>query len=217
MSEKIAVLFDCENISSKYVDYVFKELKKRGEILIKQAFKDWSRKDDWDRNVCEKYAIEPIQVFSTTHKNSCDLRMQTAIFDILEYNVINTISIVSSDSDFRHIATWIKKKGIRVIGFGENKTSVALRESYNHFFELSNLSEKLKQALIEAIQHCQSEDGWCYVAKMSKYLKENLKISLKDFNEKSWINVFNKYNNVVEYKKTGQSNSTLLAMIKQTS
>lgn len=59
MSEKIAVLFDCENISSKYVDYVFKELKKRGEILIKQAFKDWSRKDDWDRNVCEKYAIDP--------------------------------------------------------------------------------------------------------------------------------------------------------------
>ena len=224
MSTKIAVFFDCENVDAKYIDFVFKELQKRGEILIKQAFKDWSRKDNWDRDVCEKYAIEPIQVFNTTHKNSCDLRIQIAIFEILEYNVINTIAIISSDSDFTYIARFLMAKGLKVIGFGEAKTLDALHISYNDFIELPSLldretysdMEKLKQALSEAIQHCQSEDGWCYVAKMSNYLKENYKISLQDFNELYWSKVFDKYNDI-EYKKIGKSNSTLLVRINLSS
>ena len=37
--KKIAVFFDCENISSKYLDEIFFELAKSGEVMIRQAYK----------------------------------------------------------------------------------------------------------------------------------------------------------------------------------
>ena len=48
------------------------------------------------------------------------------------------------------------------------------------------------------------------------YLKENYKISLRDFNELYWSKVFDKYNDI-EYKKIGKSNSTLLVRINLSS
>ena len=41
-NKKIAVFFDCENISSKYVDEIFAELVNHAEVIIKQAYKDFS-------------------------------------------------------------------------------------------------------------------------------------------------------------------------------
>ena len=35
INKKIAIFFDCENISSKYVNEIFDELAKIGEITIK--------------------------------------------------------------------------------------------------------------------------------------------------------------------------------------
>ena len=35
-NKKIAVFFDCENISAIYVDSVFDKLEKYGEVIIRQ-------------------------------------------------------------------------------------------------------------------------------------------------------------------------------------
>jgi hypothetical protein len=52
---KIAVFFDCENISGSHVTSIFAELAKYGELIVKQSFKDWSSSNNnksWNGNSC---------------------------------------------------------------------------------------------------------------------------------------------------------------------
>ena len=84
--KKIAIFFDCENISANHVSSIFDELAKHGEVIIKQSFKDWSSSNDksWNQELHEEFAIEPIQVFkSKSAKNSSDLRIQRAVMEIM--------------------------------------------------------------------------------------------------------------------------------------
>ena len=49
-NKKIAVFFDCENISATYVSSIFEELAKYGEVIIRQAFRDWGSSSNRLRN-----------------------------------------------------------------------------------------------------------------------------------------------------------------------
>ena len=118
MAKTIAVFFDCENVSAHCVKFVFKKIKKKGKIIVAQAFRDWSKESNWNREVIEQYAIEPVQVFGIPNKNSCDLKIQNAVFNVLERGVAKIIAIVSSDSDFRHIALEVRRRGLKMMIFG---------------------------------------------------------------------------------------------------
>ncbi len=99
---KIAVFFDCENVSAEHVGFVFNKLQNYGEVIIRQSFRNWEQESTkpWDRKLHEKFAIEPIQVFSKTGKNSCDLRIVRAILETINEKQIDTIALVSSDRVF---------------------------------------------------------------------------------------------------------------------
>ena len=136
---KIAVFFDCENISGSHVASIFDELANYGEVIIKQSFKDWSSSDkkSWNQELHEKFAIEPIQVFkSKSAKNSSDLRMQRAVIETMNKKNIDIIALVSSDSDFRDLAMHIRSNMHKAFGFGESKTPNSLRNAYSIFIEL---------------------------------------------------------------------------------
>ena len=151
--KKIAVFFDCENISGSHVASIFDELVKYGEVIIKQSFKDWSSSDkkSWDQELHEKFAIEPIQVFkSKSAKNSSDLRMQRAVMEIMNKKNIDIIVLVSSDSDFRDLAMSIRADNFEAIGFGDSKTPNSLRNAYSIFIELPIKKELLSFTLINA-------------------------------------------------------------------
>ncbi|WP_240445386.1 NYN domain-containing protein [Helicobacter pylori] len=96
---------------------MFKELQNHGEVIIRQSFRDWEQENTkpWDRKLHEKFAIEPIQVFSKTRKNSCDLRIVRAILEAINEKHIDTIALVSSDSDFRDLVIAVKSKGFHII------------------------------------------------------------------------------------------------------
>ena len=147
MAKTIAVFFDCENVSAHCVKFVFKKLKKKGKIIVAQAFRDWSKESNWNREVIEQYAIEPVQVFGIPNKNSCDLKIQNAVFNVLERGVAKIIAIVSSDSDFRHIALEVRRRGLKMMIFGEPKAKPLLRASCDKFIELPM---KAKKQAIEA-------------------------------------------------------------------
>lgn len=42
IDKKIGLFFDAENISAKFVDEIFDELAKVGEVIIKKAYHNWS-------------------------------------------------------------------------------------------------------------------------------------------------------------------------------
>ncbi len=41
--KKIAVFFDCENVSAEHVGFVFNKLQNYGEVIIRQSFRNWEQ------------------------------------------------------------------------------------------------------------------------------------------------------------------------------
>ena len=144
----IAILFDCENVSSTHIPFILQRLKRFGKVVLKYAFKDWSRQSDWTQQVVEEYGMIPIQVFRhKSFKNTSDLKIQASAYKILYESNIEHICIVSSDSDFRDIALEIQAKGKISIGFGEMKTPESLQNAYTHFIHLQSKITNNNQAI----------------------------------------------------------------------
>ncbi len=224
---KIAVLFDCENIASSHIPFILKKLEQFGKVVLKQAFKDWSRQSDWGQRIIEQYGMLPIQVFQNKNfKNASDFSMQSSVYKILYDNIIDIICIVSSDSDFREVALEIQAKGKESIGFGEAKTPISLQNAYSHFICIPDVCKNTRRKVIatenneltilkHAIQTIKNKEGFCHVAQLSNYLQsQNPHYTLKEyFKTKRWVNVFKRYPKDLQYEYIGNNNRTLIVRI----
>ena len=222
--KKIAVFFDCENISANHVPSIFDELANYGEVIIKQSFKDWSSSNNksWNQELHEEFAIEPIQVFkSKSAKNSSDLRIQRAVMEIMNKKNIDIIVLVSSDSDFRDLAMTIRSDNFQAIGFGESKTPKSLKNAYSIFIELpvgGSIKEDntLKEILKEAIENTCNDIGFSLVSQIGSYLKnKNSSYHAKNFGKNTWGDIFKMYPKdfEIDYKDTRKS--TLIVKIRE--
>ncbi|AFI03311.1 NYN domain-containing protein [Helicobacter cetorum] len=209
---KIAVFFDCENVSAKHVDFVFNDLQNRGEVIIRQSFKDWDSNLEpnstkaWDRKLHEKFAIEPIQVFSKTGKNSCDLRIQRAILETINQDHIDTIALVSSDGDFRDLIITVKSKGFNIIGFGESKAPACFCDAYTTFINLEKQKpiqqdEEILEVIKNTIEENKQDDGTMLVSILGCILqRKNASYIAKNFGSNSWGEFLKKYKDIFEIK-----------------
>ncbi|MCQ2730254.1 NYN domain-containing protein [Helicobacter pylori] len=203
----MAVFFDCENISAEHVDFVFKELQNHGEVIIRQSFRDWEQESTkpWDRKLHEKFAIEPIQVFSKIGKNSCDLRIVRAILEAINEKHIDTIALVSSDSDFRDLVIAVKSKGFHIIGFGESKTPDWISNAYTTFINLEQQrimqDEQILEIIKNTIETNKQDNGYMLVSNLGSLLKrENASYIAKNFNSNSWGEFLKKHDGIFETK-----------------
>ncbi|WP_104747761.1 NYN domain-containing protein [Helicobacter cetorum] len=227
---KIAVFFDCENVSAEYVDFVFNELQNRGEVIIRQSFKDWDSNLEsnstkaWDRKLHEKFAIEPIQVFSKTGKNSCDLRIQRAILETINQDHIDTIALVSSDGDFRDLIITAKSKGFDFIGFGEqSKAPNWIGKTYTTFINLEKQRTIQDEVILEVIKNTieenKQDNGYMLASNLGDALrKKNASYIAKNFGSNSWGEFLRKYDAIFEIKSISKNNNgikdTLVVKIK---
>ncbi|MGX2984294.1 NYN domain-containing protein [Helicobacter sp. 23-1048] len=233
-NKKMAVYFDCENVSADFVDFVFEFLKPYN-VIAKHAFKDWSKENCWNQALLEKYAITPQQVFNNNFgKNGADIAIATEVMEeILSKKVAQSIVLVSSDSDFTHLTQKIRANGIEAIGFGESKAPNRLRNAYNIFIEFPPKSDIVEESqnkalfaksktltlnegeklslLIQAIE-AMHKDGWCNMAKIGDYLKCQ-SLSVESFGE-SWKEVLGRYPHIFTLKHTGNQNTTLQVGLK---
>ena len=121
---KIAVLIDADNVSDKYIKYIFDEISNLGMPTFKRIYGDWTKPQlgSW-KTVLLNYSITPIQQYSyTTGKNATDAALIIDAMDILYSNNVDGFCIVSSDSDFTRLATRLREAGMYVVGMGEKKT-----------------------------------------------------------------------------------------------
>lgn len=159
MDKKLAIYFDSDNVSADYVDFVFGKLKST-DIIVKRAFRDWSKPSNWNKDLLEKYAIKPEQIFSCAKaKNATDIAITIAVLDEINKGIVSGIVIVSSDSDFSALIDRIRANGLEAIGFGENKTLLKLRNAYNEFIELpqKNIDENKSNDKSKANQSTQTK------------------------------------------------------------
>ena len=199
--KQIAVLIDADNVSDKYIKYIFNEISNHGIPTYKRIYGDWTKPQmsSW-KNVLLNYSITPIQQYSyTTGKNATDAALIIDAMDILYSNNVDGFCIVSSDSDFTKLAARLREAGMYVIGMGEKKTPTPFIASCEKFKYLEVLAatpieayetpEKIeaqevptkegmatRKELIETIRiiitESSDEDGWAYLGEVGKKLNK---------------------------------------------
>ncbi|MEN6347820.1 MAG: NYN domain-containing protein [Syntrophomonas sp.] len=121
---KIAVLIDADNVSDKYIKYIFDEISNHGTPTYKRIYGDWTKPQlaSW-KTLLLNYSITPIQQYAyTTGKNATDSALIIDAMDILYSKNVDGFCIISSDSDFTRLAARLREAGMYVVGMGEKKT-----------------------------------------------------------------------------------------------
>jgi uncharacterized protein (TIGR00288 family) len=140
---KIALLIDCDNVSSKSIDGVINELTKYGVVNIRKAYGNWKSPQlkGWEEKL-HPHAIIPIQQFAyTTGKNATDAAMIIDAMDILYSQQVDGFALMTSDSDFSPLVMRILANGLKVYGFGEKKTPSPFINACSQFIFTENLVE----------------------------------------------------------------------------
>lgn len=138
---RIALLIDADNSPADMIDEVLDELAKEGVINIRRAYGNWKSPhlNAWAA-LLHDFAIQPIQQFDYTKgKNATDAAMIIDAMDLLYTKQLDGFGIVSSDSDFTPLVMRLRANGLKVYGFGEQKTPKPFVNACSKFLYLENL------------------------------------------------------------------------------
>jgi len=197
---KLAVIIDADNVPSRNVKSMMEEIAKYGVPTFKRIYGDWTKPNlgGW-KSVLLENAITPIQQYGyTSGKNATDSAMIIDAMDILYTEKVDGFCIVSSDSDFTRLAIRLRESGMRVFGFGEQKTPMPFivacdKFIYLEILESSNITEptvdevlpkpdlvknvpisKLDKKIIalitSSINDIADEDGWAFLGDVGNLL-----------------------------------------------
>ena len=217
---KIAVFFDCENLSVNYLDKVYSELNSFGKVIISKAYSNWNnnRNKKW-RDKLADYAIEQIQP-NTSDKNSSDIKITIDVMKTICDKKVNSIALVTSDSDFTSLAIEVKSQGYQVIGLGESKAPKSLRNAYTSFIELSSEEKDLEdesiliERLKDAIEIKKDNRGYALIADIGDYLKKNFSLNASQYGSSKWGEVFKKYSKYFDIDYKDEKKSVIMVKVK---
>jgi len=139
--KRIALLIDADNAPSSKIDDILVEVAAFGVANVRRAYGDWKnpRLKGWE-SVLHEFAIRPIQQFAYSKgKNASDMAMVVDAMDLLYARNLDGFAIVSSDADFTPLVMRILTDGLKVYGFGEQKTPLAFVNACSKFIYLEAL------------------------------------------------------------------------------
>jgi len=125
---RFAVLMDADNAQASVIAEILAEVAGFGEAIVKRIYGDFTSNQSasW-KSVLQEHAIQPFQQFAYTKgKNATDSRLIIDAMDLLYTRRFEGFCLVTSDSDFTGLAMRIKEEGLKVLGFGEEKTPSAI-------------------------------------------------------------------------------------------
>lgn len=151
---KIAVFIDFENIALSADNHfgefdlglLLKAIQQRGRVTLKRAYGDWSRLSRY-RDALRESAVELVQLYSYGHqaggKNRADIRLAIDVMESLfTFDYIDTLVIVSGDSDFSSLMSKAREYGKYTIGLGvKASTSDLLIKACDDFIFYDELVE----------------------------------------------------------------------------
>ena len=132
---RLAVLIDADNAQAAVIEGLLAEIARYGEATVKRIYGDFTApaSASW-KKVLQEHAIKPVQQFAyTTGKNATDSTMIIDAMDLLYTRKFDGFCLITSDSDFTGLAIRLREEGLMVLGFGEQKTPTAFRNSCHKF------------------------------------------------------------------------------------
>jgi uncharacterized LabA/DUF88 family protein/Fe-S-cluster formation regulator IscX/YfhJ len=187
---RLAVLIDADNSQPSIIEGLLDEIAALGIASVKRIYGDWTdtQLKSW-KNVLLEHGLQPIQQFAyTSGKNATDSAMIIDAMDLLYTKNFDGFCIASSDSDFTRLASRIRESGIKVYGFGEQKTPKAFIGACDKFIYTENLrrasapaantepkkityDHKALMALVRnAVEDTANEAGWSYLGAIGQNL-----------------------------------------------
>ena len=136
ITDHLAVLIDAENISARYADRIFEEIATLGDARLRRIYGDFSKgkPQGWTTDIMAKYSIVLHHRDACRKgKNSSDIALVIDAMDILHSGEFSRFVLVSSDSDFTHLANRIRKQGLNVFGIGQMKNSRSFQVACDRF------------------------------------------------------------------------------------
>ena len=200
---RIALLIDCDNVSSSSIEGVIEELAKYGTVNVRHAHGDWKNPhlSGWIEKL-HLNAIRPIQQFAyTPGKNATDSAMIIDAMDLLYSNTVDAYALMTSDSDFTPLVMRILEAGMPVYGFGEKKTPLPFVHACSQFIYTENLQPEpeersgnsvavtrrsrneirgdteLVKLLRTSVEQTSEDDGWAHLGKVGAYISNNSSFS----------------------------------------
>ncbi|MDA3926841.1 MAG: NYN domain-containing protein [Kiritimatiellae bacterium] len=200
----IALLIDCDNVSHKSIQGVIDQLSQYGTVNIRRAYGNWKKNTlkGWE-NTLHPHAITPVQQFDYTKgKNATDAAMIIDAMDLLYSKQLDAFALMTSDSDFTPLAMRIKSQGLKVYGFGAQKTPEPFVNACSQFIytekienneddkekapkksnsKKTSLELKSDSALIRllktAVEQTENDDGWSSLSRVGTYISNNTSFS----------------------------------------
>lgn len=163
-AKRVALLFDAENVSSRYVGSALELARSEGELVIAKAYgpgalfesKSWLnvlRREGLDVHICTA---------CSRGKNSVDMYIVADALQALFQLGVDTLVVVSSDSDFAPLAVRTRQLGKRYHGIGKERPERAYPSLCSEWTMLSSLVSSLENTssdMLEQIVRASRESG----------------------------------------------------------
>lgn len=202
----IALLIDADNSPARRIEDVLDELANHGVIDIRRAYGNWksSNLQSWEA-VLHEYAIQPIQQFDYSKgKNATDMALAIDAMDLLYTKRLAGIALVSSDSDFTPLVMRLRADGLKVFGFGEEKTPMPFVNACSRFLYVEKLEKdepalvksqpqirksakelkgdaKLMTWLRNAVASAADEDGWAHLGAVGNHISKQASFDQRNY------------------------------------
>ncbi|MDR2128126.1 MAG: NYN domain-containing protein [Burkholderiaceae bacterium] len=133
---RAAVLIDCDNVPPEILEYALRIAAQFGRIVVRRGYGNLGTLSAKWREAMVRQAFSPSLHYQyAPGKNTSDIAMALDAQEILFDERVDSFCLVTSDSDFTYLCRKLRERGAMVYIIGEDKTSNALRNACDQFFE----------------------------------------------------------------------------------
>jgi uncharacterized LabA/DUF88 family protein len=203
----IALLIDADNAPASKIAAILTELATYGVATVRRAYGNWTSSNLHGWQAClHDYAIRPIQQFDYTKgKNAADTALIIDAMDLLYTQPLDAFALVSSDCDFTPLVMRLLTNGLKVYGFGEQKTPRPFVSACSRFLFLETIDQattparpKAAQGLKKtgselkgdttlvnllrgAVSSTQNDDGWSPLAEVGGHITNQSSFDARNY------------------------------------
>lgn len=185
-SGRVAVLVDCDNTCPDILDYALRMCAQFGHVVVRQGYGNYTTLANKWQDALVRLAFTPcLQYQYVPGKNTADIALALDALELMFDGRVETFCIVTSDSDFAYLCRKLRGRGATVCIVGEEKTSDALRNASDQFFEYTKpqpeqarseppkMVRRRPRALLAAVSLLAAEttEGWVGLGALGQYMR----------------------------------------------
>ncbi len=127
---RVAVLFDGENVSNNHAVLVLRLARDHGQPTVRRVYGGAQKVKGWENATGFRLIHSPVA------RNSADMLLAIQAVDLAHRGNVDSFVIASSDGDFAHLAFFLVERGHAVLGIGEPKTPGTFRAACTIFTDI---------------------------------------------------------------------------------